>query len=291
MKGHLDPEIAAEFQAGLITGHRERTIAAHVASCAECASLTDRLAQVSALLAAAPAPAMPDSLTRRLDQTLAAAAAEVQEPFVITTSVRRPRNRRRVPSLADVFKIRVLAAGAAVLAVLAGAGYGLSLVSGSSRTSTASGAAAGSAAQPGGSRAAAPAAAGNSASGAKRYENGVTNAPPSGPGAASGVINVVPSGVEYRSATLEQQVAAQLAIRSTLRAAPAPAGLAGCVRNVSDRSPLLLVESAHYNGAPATIVVLTRDGKSEALVAGPACTATVSDIIASVLLPPGISTP
>jgi hypothetical protein len=102
---------------------------------------------------------------------------------------------------------------------------------------------------------------------------------------------VVSSGVEYRTATLEQQVADQLAIRSTLRAAPAPAGLAGCVRNVSDRNPLLLVESAHYNGEPATIVVLTRDGKTEALVAGPACTATVSDIIASVVLPPGISTP
>lgn len=284
MKGHLDPDTAAEFRAGLITGHRERAINAHLATCAECASLTERIAQVSALLATASVPAMPDSLARRLDRAL---ADEVQKPIIRTASVRRHR-KRRLPSLADVFKIRVLAPAAAGLAVLGGAAYGLSLVSASPTTSGAasSNAAAGSGHQP---LANAPAAAGASSSGAKRFANGANSS-----GEAIGsdsVINVVSSGVDYRVATLEQQVSDQLAIRSTLQAKPASATLAGCVRNVSDHNPLLLVESAHYNGKPATIVVLTRSGHTEAIVAGPTCDATVSDILKSVIVSPGISTP
>lgn len=283
MKGHLDPDTAAEFRAGLITGHRERAINAHLATCAECASLSERIAQVSALLAAASVPTMPDSLARRLDSAL---ADEIQKPIIRTASVRRHR-KRRLPSLADVVKVRLLAPAAAGLAVLGGAAYGLSLVSGSSTTSgSASSVAAGSGRQP---LAHAPAAAGASSSGAKRFANGSDNS-----GEATGsdsVINVVSSGVDFRSATLEQQVSGQLAIRSTLRTTPAPAALASCVRNVSDRNPLLLVESARYNGKPATIVVLTRSGHTEAIVAGPACDATVSDILTSVIVSPGISTP
>lgn len=182
----------------------------------------------------------------------------------------------------------MLAAGAGLFAVLAGAGFGLSLLSGSSATSgPTSGVAAGSAAGPN-AHAAAPRAAGASSSGAKRYENGFSNSTANGSGM---VVNVVSSGVDYRTATLEQQVADQLAIRSALHAAPAPTGLAACVRNVSGDNPVLLAESAHYNGKPATIVVLTRGAQTEAVVAGPTCTATVSDILASVVLPPGISTP
>ena len=286
MKGHLDPDTAAEFGAGLIAGHRERTITAHLATCAECASLTERLAQVSALLAASPVPAMPDSVALRLDRAL---ADEIQKPVTTERHAELPHGKRRIPSLADVFKIRVLAPAAAGLAVLGGAAYGLTLISASSTTSGAasSGVAAGSGLGPSANHAA-PAVAGTS-SGAKRFANGLASG---GESSSSGsAINVVSSGIDYRSATLKQQASEQLASRSTLRTAPAPAGLAACVRNVGAEDPLLLVESARYNGEPATIIVLTRSGHTEAIVAGPTCTATVSDIVASVVLSPGISTP
>jgi anti-sigma factor RsiW len=277
MKGHLDPDTAAEFRAGLITGHRERAINAHLATCAECASLTERLAQVSALLAAASVPTVPDSLARRLDRAL---ADEIQKPIIRTASVRR-HGKRRQPSLAEVFKIRVLAPAAAGAAVLAGAGYGLSLISASSTTSGPTSLSAGSGVGSGANHAA-PEAAGASSSGAKRFANGSASG---GEASSSGsVINVVPSGVNYHSATLKQQVSDQLAKRSTLRTRPASAGLAGCVRNVIGRSKLLLVESAHYNGEPATMIVLRQGGQTKAVVVGPTCDATVSDILTYVVL-------
>src|ERR1035438_1088298 len=72
---HLDPDVLAEFRAGLITGHRGARIGAHLVACDRCAALDDELAGVSALLAAVPAPAMPDSVAQRLDAALAAEVA------------------------------------------------------------------------------------------------------------------------------------------------------------------------------------------------------------------------
>lgn len=291
MKGHLDPATAAEFRAGLVTGHRERAIAAHLAVCAECASLTERLTRVSALLAAAPMPVMPDSVASRLDRAL---AEEIQKPIFSERHIPVPHGKRRISSVADVFKIRVLAPAAAGLALLGGAAYGLTLVSGSSTSSSpASSVAAGSGHAP--VLNAPEGAAGASASGARRYANGSTSGGEASEGEASGsgsVIDVVISGVDYRSATLKQQVSDELAARSSRLAAPAPtptvasasAKLAGCVRNVIGRSSLVLVESAHYNGEPATLIVLRQGGQTKAVVAGPTCDATVSDILAHVVL-------
>ena len=57
---HPDSEVLAEFRAGLITGRHGARISAHLAACERCAGLCDQLAEISALLAAVPAPAMPD---------------------------------------------------------------------------------------------------------------------------------------------------------------------------------------------------------------------------------------
>src|SRR5690242_16313147 len=71
---HLDAEVLAEFRAGLIAGRRGAKITAHLTGCDRCTALDDQLAGVSALLAAVPRPAMPDSVARRLDAVLAAEA-------------------------------------------------------------------------------------------------------------------------------------------------------------------------------------------------------------------------
>jgi hypothetical protein len=136
----------AEYQAGLVTGRRGRAIARRLTGCTECVALSDRLAQVSVLLAAAPAPAMPDALARRLDSAL---AAEAEKPISTERASVHPPSHRRTPSWGGLagrsarraraggrpFGLRVLAPAAAALAVLGGAVYGLTMVGGSSTSS------------------------------------------------------------------------------------------------------------------------------------------------------------
>ena len=66
---HPDATALAEYKAGLTGGRRgwrPRRLAAHVASCASCASVNDQLAAVTTVLASAPEPAMPDAVESRI---------------------------------------------------------------------------------------------------------------------------------------------------------------------------------------------------------------------------------
>ncbi|MGH3214311.1 MAG: hypothetical protein ACRDL9_07005, partial [Trebonia sp.] len=79
---HPDATALAEYRAGLTGGRRAwrpRRLAAHVASCASCASVNDQLAAVTAVLASAPAPVMPDAVESRILAALATEAALVTE--------------------------------------------------------------------------------------------------------------------------------------------------------------------------------------------------------------------
>ena len=73
---HPDPDVLAEFRAGLGTGRRRARIASHLAACERCTGLSDQLGEIPALLAAAPAPAMPDAVAQRLESVLAAQVAQ-----------------------------------------------------------------------------------------------------------------------------------------------------------------------------------------------------------------------
>ena len=73
---HLDTDVLAEFRAGLITGRRGARITAHLGGCERCTALDEQLAGVRLLLAAVPAPALPDSVAQRLDMVLAAEVAQ-----------------------------------------------------------------------------------------------------------------------------------------------------------------------------------------------------------------------
>ncbi|MGH3258737.1 MAG: hypothetical protein ACRDOU_25625, partial [Streptosporangiaceae bacterium] len=146
--GHLDTDVLAEFRAGLITGRRRRAIAAHLTGCARCTAADNQLAGLSALLAAVPAPVMPDSVAQRLDAALAAEVARQGEAGRAGTQ--HPRDRRRAPGptrrpTLQLVMTRVLVPAAALM-VLAAGGYGLSLIGGNSSSS--SSATAGSAGEP-----------------------------------------------------------------------------------------------------------------------------------------------
>ena len=87
-------------------------------------------------------------------------------------------------------------------------------------------------------------------------------------------------------AALKQQVQAELNVPPGSRPTQAASSLVtACAHHVAGSAQPLLVESIPYRGQPATVVV-ARTGRSETVwVAGPACSATNRDVVASATLP------
>jgi nucleotide-binding universal stress UspA family protein len=297
---HLDTDVLAEFRAGLITGRRGARIAAHLAGCGRCTALDEQLAGVSSLLASVPAPAMPDSVARRLDMVLAAEVAQrdtAQREAVLqdraeradgdgareSPAPRRPGGNRGFRLLA----LRVLAPAAAVV-VLAAGGYGLSRINLGS--STGSSASAGSAAQ-----GAVPSAAASAKSG------GSVSAPEAGPkrgavsrpqGISAAGITVVTGHAHLSRAGLGQQVRAALNVPPSARTTRAATSAErGCVLGLIGRQQLELVESVSFEGSPATLVVARTGARDTAWVAAPGCSATHRHVLDTTSLPSGISGP
>ena len=302
---HLDTDVLAEFRAGLITGRRGARIAAHLADCERCTALDEQLAGVRSLLASVPAPAMPDSVARRLDTVLAAEVAQrdtAQREAVLqnraeradgdgareSTAPRRPDGNRGNRGF-RLLTLRVLAPAAAVV-VLAAGGYGLSRINLGSSTGSSASTSAGSAA-----RAAAPTAAASAKSG------GSINAPNAGPtkgavsrpqGITAAGITVVTGHANLTHGGLAQQVRAQLAVPSSARTTRAATSAErGCVLGLIGHHRLELVESVRFEGSLATLVVARTGARDMAWVAAPDCSATHRHVLDTTSLPSGISGP
>jgi hypothetical protein len=299
---HLDTDVLAEFRAGLITGRRGARIVAHLAGCGRCTALDEQLAGVRSLLASVPAPAMPDSVARRLDTVLAAEVAQRNTAQRATVqgdraeraggdgateapAPRRPGGNRGFRLLT----LRVLAPAAAVV-VLAAGGYGLSRINLGSSTESSASTSAGSAA-----RAAAPTAAASAKSGRS------VNAPNAGPtkgavsrpqGITAAGITVVTGHANLSHAGLGQQVRAELLVPPATRTTRAASSTErGCVLRLIGSHPLELVESVRFEGSPATLVVARTGTRDTAWVAAPDCSATHRHVLDTTSLPSGISGP
>lgn len=295
---HLDAEVLAEFRAGLITGRRGASITAHLAGCDRCTALGDQLAGVSALLASVPVPAMPDLVAQRLDTVLAAEAAsrpagaaspEYAERARADRPGQRATRRRRTPRPSfRLLSARVLAPVAVVL--LAAGGYGLSRAIGPGSQVTASaGSAAGSAASR--SVASAPKAAPASARGpldtpVSPPVRGAQGTVPRPQRITAANFTLVASTTNFAAATLEQQVETDLGRPPSAEAAqPVTEQLRACVRNLTRGAALVRVESARFAGQPATLVVARSGPADTAWIAGPDCSATSSDVLATTSVP------
>jgi hypothetical protein len=297
---HPDPDVLAEFRAGLGTGRRRARIASHLASCERCTGLSDQLGEIPALLAAGPAPAMPDAVAQRLESVLAAEVAQrdssertVGDPAPHQAHDRAhdpahqgARHRARSPRPHRhwdfrLVALRVLAPAAGVL-VLAAGGYGLSRIGGGSTSSVAAGSAASSAASAA-SRAQAGAAAVPSSTATSRPQ-----VAPLEPVARFGVVT---STIDYRRATLPQQLKGELQryarpVGSVQELAPGP--VKECVLRVTAGiSPvsLVLVEKASYQGQPANVIVAARGDHDAAWVTTPACSAGSDYVLDTTTLP------
>jgi len=291
---HLDSDVLAEFRAGLITGRRGARITAHLAGCDRCRALDDQLAGVSALLASVPAPAMPDSVAQRLDTVLAAEVAARAEAAGRDDPERAGSDRSRARKAHGhraahrgfrPLALRVLAPVAVV--VLAAGGYGLSRLASPGGQMTAS--SAGSAAALG--RPSSTAAGVSRA--ASRAEAPVASAVPSPlkgaatlPRYTASNFPFVASGTNFSSnqAVRKQQVENDLNVRPTSRPSQAPSPTSAvreCVRNLAGGHPVLLVESAFFEGRPATLIVVQTGQGETAWIAGPGCSATNRDVLAT----------
>jgi hypothetical protein len=289
---HPDATALAEYRAGLTGGRRARRLAAHVASCADCASVNDQLAVVTTVLASAPEPAMPDAVERSIMAALVTEAALATETPHETeaahaTAAKRNTGLRSVGGDGGGSRRRpggrsgrsgpgnrwlrpaVLASAAAACLVLFGGVYGITHLSSGSSSSSAASSAAGSAA------------AGSESSPLAGAQAPGTRLEPadSVPAAA---FTVTASGTNYLPATLALQVRAQLA-RSAKTALPAAeatpsAQLSACVLHLTGQLRPSLVDRATYQGKPAYVIAVT----NRAWVVGTGCTASNPELIASV---------
>ena len=305
---HPDAEALARYQAGRVRGFRDRRLAAHVVSCARCASVTDQLADVSTVLASVPAPPMPDAVERQITAALAAEAANRQASPAAASAAAAAAAAAAAPRKAAVpaaggprprrhnFRPAMAFASAAACLVLAGFGYLLSQTSSSSSSSAASGAAA-------------------SASGPVSSPEAGARLPASGGKALSPTdlmpaeeqsprFIVVESGTKYEQATLVTQVGAVLARNaigsgapsgpsavpsqsassqaagSTGGSSPSPA-LVDCVVHLTGTAAPRLVDQATYQGKAVYVIADAR----HVWVVGRGCTAGNPELITTMPLP------
>ena len=276
---HPGTEALADFRAGLTGRLRGRRLAAHLAECQECASNSDRLAEVSAVLAAIPAPSLPGDVERQITAAIGAEAAarsqRVADPDTPERAGRRQQASRRVwsrriplyPGRTVPLTALVPALACVVLAIV---GFVLSSGPGPSRPAVADG--------------------GSTASQPPRI-SGSTLAPGERPHSVSpaergpvATFVVIASDTNYQQATLGAQVRQQVAARSnTGHNTIKPSGsLVGCVFQVTGNVSPSLVVHARYESKPAYVIAVS----NRAWVVAPSCTAADPALITSVALSP-----
>jgi hypothetical protein len=243
---HLDYDALADLAEGILDEATATSAEQHLAQCTECRDRATEVAEVSRVLAEAPTPPMPAHLVERLDAAIAAEAA---------AGVPVHRHARR---------FQVLAAAAAAVVVVGGGGVVARTVleDGDSNTATVS----------------------------QRPVQEPSRPHAGGTQPQPGPVRTVPytamrSGTRYTSAGLESQVASALTTSTTGQHALSAAVnglLAGCVGRISGGKVPLLVDTAAYDGRPATVIALpgADAGHADVWIVGAGCSAGSPDVIA-----------
>ena len=323
MTRHVGAETLARYREGDLSSRKSARIRAHLPGCPRCTALDEDLAGVTALLASAPAPTMPDQVTARIQAALTAEAAR-EVPVRAGRQPGRSRQhgepgkrrqsrhaagrdgtvqdgtvrRLRLPELQSRLAVRVLGAAAAVV-VVSGGIYGVIQLAAGGVPAATSGAA-------------------GSMAGPLRH----AAAQPAGPSltynAAGGPAGFTPvsTGTDFQQQQLASQVSSVLrrsapqlptASRPAANASPgsspsefpgngsagaetfrgiAFSALQGCVTRIAAGGKVLLVDVARYQSRPATVIVVARGpGDRRIFVVGPACSSSDSDVIAQASLP------
>lgn len=297
---HPGTEELADFQAGASEGTRGDQVAAHIAACPECASVSERLSQVSAALASIPAPAMPGDVEIRIASALAAEAARrtpaaaVADPAadganaaalspvassgarrsVVTssspagsspaTAPRRAWRKTRRPSYRTSGLALVTAAASLVLAF---AGYWLSGPGSQATPAVASG----------GSANAGRSGPAGAVPGAHRLSPSLR--PALGP---VSTFVIVVAATDFHMPTFQAQVREQLAAPASPSRESPSRSLVACVMHLTGGARPELVEEARYDSRPAYVIAVPNHAWA---IARP-CTGSPA-VLSSVSLAPG----
>lgn len=298
---HVSDDDLSRYLEGDLRPRRSARVGSHLARCSGCQDRVAALKAVPNLLASVQFPPIPASLSSRIEMALAAEssarvastpASEAGRRELPDTS-RRRRQGLMPPWFISPAALRTAAAvGAAV--VIAGGGYAMVSHFGSSSAPSST------------SMTAPPANAANLKNGpVVSYQHA----------GHSQTIRSVRSGTNYKLGTLGPQAGQVLAAEhkttsngtmhasgslSTFgssssasqpvpEAAPASSTtkLQGCVGRIAAGRAVLLVDSAKYEGSPATIIMvnLTVSGRQTQVYAvGPGCSSSASDILAQQTL-------
>ena len=309
MRPHVSAEAMARYRQGDLNQRRTSHISTHLAGCDRCSTLNEDLGGVTTLLAGVHPPPMPEDLTARIASAIAAesarrAAAPAAAKAAVTggrTAARQHRSprRSRPPRIVPKVALGGLAAAAAV--VLVGGGIYEAVARTGSTASTATSSAP-SAARPG-SRSAAngPMASALPVSGpALQYQrsgrrDSITPISSSANFTPTGLSSQVTAEVKKYGAGFTktgpnaqssgQHGSASPAVvprEQTGSFADIPlASLRGCVNRIAAGTLVLLVDVAHYRGAPATIIVTeaAKTGPMQIWVVGTGCSASGSDVL------------
>jgi len=287
---HASAEDLAGLDLDALKPRKAARIRSHVASCVHCTQLSSQVSAVPVVLASVPYPSMPASLATELDASLASESARRLANSPATEAgrrdlpERRPRKQRegwRLPRM-SVLATRLVAAAGALILVGVG-GYEIAANTGGNATGTA--------ASSGGS-AAAPATRQLSLGPVVPYE-GKT-------------FQTVHSPTNFTRADLGAQATAAVhaaelkgVAGAHAASAPAPTGngtvgsgtasqgqarqssLTSCLGAVVGTRPVELVETATFEGQPATIIVTqqTATHSAEVWAVGAACSAAHPDVL------------
>ncbi len=239
---HLDYEALADFAEGILDEDTATSAEAHLADCADCRMRAAEVAEVSRVLADAPLPPMPAYLMDRLDAAIAAEAAS------------------HVPVHRHARRFQLMAAAAAAVVAVGGGAVAVRTVMDDADSKTAA------ASQPPVEEPLRP---GDSA--------------PRPQAAKSVPYTLIHSGTQYTADGLSSEIS-----KSLSKAAFGHRPLAAvddlsraCVARVAGRSNPVLVDSATYEGRPATVIVLPGSDAShvDVWIVGPKCSVGATDLI------------
>ena len=307
MRPHVSAETMARYRQGDLNQRRTSHISTHLAGCNRCSALNEELGGVTTLLAGVHPPPMPEDLTARITSAIAAESAKrAAAPAAGRSAVaggpaaarqHRPPRRSRQPRIAPKVALGGLAAAAVIL--VGGGIYEVVAHSGGAASTAASSA-------PSAQHARRSAANGPMASAL----------PVSGPALQyqrSGrrqSITPITTSANFNPAGLSSQVTAEVkkygagftktgpnAQSSGQHGSASPAAvpgeqagtfadipvasLRGCVNRTAAGGLVLLVDVAHYRGAPAIIIVTeaAKTGPMQIWVVGTGCSASSSNLL------------
>ena len=247
-----------------------------------------RLSEVTAYLAALPDPALPEPVEARISAAITALAAERAEAPPAGSSAGHtlgPAPKRARVRRSRRFRVRAVSSVAACL-VLAGFGFLLTRLGGSSTSSSAESAAGAATAAASASASASRQVNGQSFSGsvpAAAVPAPAASAAPSAP-----PFRVTARGDVYQAAALASQVRERLGAAAASvpnlgmsgeSSAPGQA-LVGCVLRVTDEAIPRLVDKAVYQGEAVYVIAVS----DRAWVVGRGCTSTDTELITTVSL-------